>query len=105
MKKTAKDALEESVKAEETQARNRLDATDTAPPKASRKKKTRKKAARRAVPRRATDPVAADDPLLAELQLRYRRPGDEFAHGQDPLKYVGRRWVDRKRTYKSDLRD
>lgn len=40
----------------------------------------------------------------AVLQLHYRRPGDEFAHGQDPLEFVGRRWTDETRTIKSDLR-
>lgn len=40
----------------------------------------------------------------AVLELTYRRPGDEFAHGQDPISYVGRRWVDLTRTVPSDLR-
>lgn len=40
----------------------------------------------------------------AVLQLHYRRPGDEFVHGQDPLEFVGRRWTDETRTIKSDLR-
>lgn len=40
----------------------------------------------------------------AVLQLHYRRPGDEFGHGQDPLEFVGRRWTDETRTIKSDLR-
>jgi hypothetical protein len=40
----------------------------------------------------------------AVLQLHYRRPGDEFVHGQDPIEFVGRRWTDETRTVRSDLR-
>ncbi|MGE0710200.1 MAG: hypothetical protein AB7N76_07665 [Planctomycetota bacterium] len=40
----------------------------------------------------------------AVLELRYERPGDEFAHSTDPIRYVGRKWVDDLRTIKSDLR-
>lgn len=40
----------------------------------------------------------------AVLTLHYSRPGDEFAHGQDPIRFDARRWVDVKRTIKSDLR-
>lgn len=40
----------------------------------------------------------------AVLTLAYRRPGDEMAHGQDPIEFVGRRWVDETRTIVSDLR-
>ena len=40
----------------------------------------------------------------AVLELHYSRPGDEFAHGQDPLKFVRRKWTDVKRTLKSDLK-
>lgn len=40
----------------------------------------------------------------AVLTLLYRRPGDEFAHGQDPIEFVGRRWTDETRTIRSDLR-
>lgn len=40
----------------------------------------------------------------AVLELHYSRPGDEFAHGQDPIVFVRRRWVDHTRTLKSDLR-
>lgn len=40
----------------------------------------------------------------AVLTLHYGRPGDEFAHGQDPIKFEGRRWMDVKRVIASDLR-
>jgi hypothetical protein len=40
----------------------------------------------------------------AVLTLGYRRPGDEMAHGQDPIEFVGRRWVDETKTIASDLR-
>jgi hypothetical protein len=40
----------------------------------------------------------------AVLLLDYRRPGDEFAHGQDPIEFIGRHWADETRTIKSDLR-
>lgn len=40
----------------------------------------------------------------AILVLSYSRPGDEFAHGLDPIKYLGRRWTDQTRTIKSDLK-
>ena len=40
----------------------------------------------------------------AVLTLHYVRPGDEFAHNQDPIRYEGRRWIDVTRTIKSDLR-
>jgi hypothetical protein len=38
----------------------------------------------------------------AVLTLHYKRPGDEFAHGQDSIEFVGRRWTDETRTIKSD---
>ncbi len=40
----------------------------------------------------------------AVLVLHYSRPGDEFAHGQDPLRYTHRRWIDVERVIESDLR-
>ncbi len=40
----------------------------------------------------------------AVLTLHYGRPGDEFVHGQDPIKFEGRRWMDVKRVIASDLR-
>jgi hypothetical protein len=40
----------------------------------------------------------------AVLTLNYRRPGDEFVHGEDPLEFVDRRWTDETRTIGSDLR-
>lgn len=40
----------------------------------------------------------------AVLTLHYSRPGDEFVHGQDPIRFEGRRWLDVKRTIESDLR-
>lgn len=40
----------------------------------------------------------------AVLLLHYKRPGDEMAHGQDPIEFVGRRWADESRTIGSDLR-
>lgn len=40
----------------------------------------------------------------AVLTLHYRRPGDEFGHGQDPIEFIGRRWTDETRTIRSDLR-
>ena len=40
----------------------------------------------------------------AVLTLLYHRPGDEFAHGQDPIEFVARRWTDETRTIRSDLR-
>ncbi|RMG06435.1 MAG: hypothetical protein D6731_25830 [Planctomycetota bacterium] len=40
----------------------------------------------------------------AVLELHYRRPGDEFAHSTDPVVFEGQRWVDRARTFKSDLK-
>lgn len=39
----------------------------------------------------------------AVLELHYKRPGDEFAHGQDKITFTGRKWTDVKRVLKSDL--
>lgn len=39
----------------------------------------------------------------AVLELHYSRPGDEFAHTTDPIKFVRRKWTDVKRVLKSDL--
>jgi hypothetical protein len=40
----------------------------------------------------------------AVLELHYKRPGDEFAHNTDAVVFVRRRWVDVRRTIKSDLK-
>lgn len=39
----------------------------------------------------------------AVLELHYSRPGDEFAHGTDPIVYETTKWVDDERQIKSDL--
>jgi len=50
-------------------------------------------------------PANSNDRTIREaiLELHYSRPGDEFAHGTDPITFVKRKWVDDVRKIKSDL--
>jgi hypothetical protein len=50
-------------------------------------------------------PPNSNDRTIREavLELHYSRPGDEFAHGTDPIRFVKRKWVDDVRKIKADL--
>ncbi|MBL4844609.1 MAG: hypothetical protein JKY65_03705 [Planctomycetes bacterium] len=57
------------------------------------------------VPEYYEAPANSNDRTIREavLELHYSRPGDEFNHGSDPIRFVKRKWVDDVRKIKADL--